>query len=226
MKDNAIKKINTLGNVGLVLARIAQILFSFVGVIIIISTIALAFLPKDFVTIQMHGTGTINVNMPQLTSVSEQDIMASNASFEINNNEFDILGMEKTATGIALNAAGDFVDFSTRKLIPVLLLALANIIIYIVLAFIIGSLCKAFMTCQTPFEEAVIKKMTTLTYALIPLAIISTVNESIPAFLFNPNSGINLSLNMNTILVIIILFGLTFVFKYGAVLQQESDETL
>ena len=44
------------------------------------------------------------------------------------------------------------------------------------------------------------------------------------AFTSNIRTGFNI--DIPTVIVILLLFGLAYVFKYGAVLQTESDETL
>jgi len=40
------------------------------------------------------------------------------------------------------------------------------------------------------------------------------------------SSKVSLSINIAVVFTIVVIFALTYIFKYGAVLQQESDETL
>ena len=89
-----------------------------------------------------------------------------------------------------------------------------------------GKVCKAFRDCQSPFEENVIRRMQYFAYSLIPTVLLeSVVAGSIGYFLGNTD-GIGVNLNVSTILVVLVVFALVYVFKYGALLQQESDETL
>ena len=93
--------------------------------------------------------------------------------------------------------------------------------------FFVGALCKAFRYCESPFEENVIKKMQNLAISLIPWTIISAIADSFATSLLDAGSfEFGIGVDMNVVLVIILIFGLVYIFKYGAVLQRESDETL
>ena len=80
--------------------------------------------------------------------------------------------------------------------------------------------------CQTPFEENIIKKLQYLAYSLIPWAFFTSVSDSMTSGMMTGNVQVNVGVNLGMVLVIVIIFALTYIFKYGAVLQQESDETL
>ena len=75
-----------------------------------------------------------------------------------------------------------------------------------------------------------IKKVESYIYlaiSLIPWTIISSMAESFVANLLNVGSfEFGISVDFNVVLVIVLIFVLVYIFKYGAVLQRESDETL
>ena len=88
--------------------------------------------------------------------------------------------------------------------------------LYIVFTLIVvifaGKLAKALEKCQSPFEESVTKAMKHFAFSLlIPLA-----------FMIAENGILNLSVFLAILAVIIF----SYIFSYGAKLQQESDETL
>ena len=97
----------------------------------------------------------------------------------------------------------------------------------LVTLFFVGALCKAFRYCESPFEENVIKKMQNLAISLIPWTIISSIAESFVTNLLNVGRfEFGIGVDFNVVLVIALIFVLVYIFKYGAVLQRESDETL
>ena len=88
------------------------------------------------------------------------------------------------------------------------------------------AMCKAFATCETPFEENVIKKMNHLAVALIPWGIISPMLISAMEGFMQGGLHLDFTIDMGLVVIVLIVFLLVHVFKYGAILQQESDETL
>ena len=114
------------------------------------------------------------------------------------------------------------------SILPMVFLAGAsNVIMTLVTLFFVGFLCKAFRYCESPFEENVIKKMQNLAISLIPWTIISSIADNFITNLINVgNFELGISIDIKVVLVIILIFVLVYIFKYGAVLQRESDETL
>ena len=88
------------------------------------------------------------------------------------------------------------------------------------------SLCKAFRDCTSPFDTKVIKKMQNLAISLIPWTIILSIIDSTMDSFLAGGLRLSLSIDLGVVLVVLIVFVLVYIFKYGAVLQQESDETL
>jgi hypothetical protein len=86
-------------------------------------------------------------------------------------------------------------------------------------------LCKAFAKCNSPFDEEVIKKMRLFAISLIPWSVFSMLGNYMIAYM-SGSPKVNLSINIAVVFTIVVIFALTYIFRYGAVLQQESDETL
>jgi len=59
---------------------------------------------------------------------------------------------------------------------------------------------------------------------LIPWTVVSTVSDVV--LYHSERFPINFSVNINMVIVVLLVLALVYIFKYGAVLQQESDETL
>lgn len=68
--------------------------------------------------------------------------------------------------------------------------------------------------------------MKNLAISLIPWVVLSNISDMFLQYIMTGNYNIALSINLKIVLVIVLIFALIYIFKYGAVLQQESDETL
>lgn len=239
IKQEAIRKINSMGKAGVIFSRILKILMILAAVFILGLAILLTILPKDFLTMEVEGTGTVHMNlsrlMEQMTdegiAETRRQIEALNqqpySSLSINqSDELDIVSAEITADGIQVAMQGSFMQFTSRELRVSIWLMLFYLIMGIVVTSFAEKLCKAFQNCETPFADDVIRWMRNTAYCLIPFAVLSSITDTFSSGIVNGASSFSLTINVSMILVILILLALTFVFRYGAVLQQESDETL
>ena len=68
--------------------------------------------------------------------------------------------------------------------------------------------------------------MQNLAYALIPWTVVTTISNSISDSVMNHKISLNFTLDLGVVLIGLVVLVLVHIFKYGAVLQQESDETL
>lgn len=105
-----------------------------------------------------------------------------------------------------------------------LLYVICFAVFYVILRYG-GKLCKAFRTCRSPFDPEVISNMKKLEIAMIPWALISIFTDTFATVLLMKGRP-SLTVNINLLLPIFILYTLLFIFQYGAQLQQESDETI
>lgn len=144
----------------------------------------------------------------------------------IGGEDFVLTELEKTDTGLRIVGTTDVYDMDFRELAWGLLVLAVLLGITQVTLYFIGFLCKAFRDCESPFEENVIKKMQHLAYALIPWTVASSLVEIVINNIIRGNKGVALSVDFGVILVVLLVFLLAYIFKYGAILQQESDETL
>lgn len=236
MKTEAIKKINKMGEVGSILIVIAKV-FCIIGfVACLIGTICLGLLPKDFISFHAMGSGTIEVNMEAIgQSISAEDAELINSgkllengkvSIELNSNEYEMSEMYTEGNSIFLSTSQTLNTISAHNLVYCVAIATISMAMTVVSLFFAGFLCKAFKNCSSPFEENVIKKMQQFAYSLIPWVILTSISNSMINSLVSGKFNVNVSIDLTMLLVVLIILALAYIFKYGAVLQQESDETL
>ena len=92
--------------------------------------------------------------------------------------------------------------------------------------FFLKRICKALSVCETPFSGTVIDSMQKLSISLIPVFVYSLFKDSLIESLMYGEMSLGIEFDFFTVLMVVLVFLLTFIFKYGAMLQQESDETL
>lgn len=235
MKQDAIQKMNKMGQIGQIVALIAKIIL-IIGIIgMCAATIFTAFVPEDFVKVTLGGTAKVNINLDAIgVSLSKEDQEKINnpdseiakGNVEANGMEYRINDMNATNTVLSLDTAADNITASLHNVFKVLLVGTLSLILSLVTVCFISSLCKAIRYCETPFEDNVIKKMQNLAFSLIPWAFFSSISQSMASGILYDKMQLNIGIDLSMVLVILIIFALTYIFKYGAILQQESDETL
>lgn len=230
MKNENIKKINTLGKVSriiLVIMRIASI----IGIVTcLISSVVMLALPKDE---SFTATGTASaqitvddsakfiiksdfVNILGLKIGSINELEEGDKAINIFGTDINLKIDETESNGKKIyDIAADLDAQNAKSLIMTMCLTciVAAVFCTIILIAVIfaGKLAKSLETCNSPFEDNVIKSMRNFAFSLIPLAII-----------YLSEGGINAT----AIVLIIAVIIFSYIFKYGAELQKESDETL
>ena len=236
MKTQAIQKINKIGKAGTILTMIGRILLIIVASCMLIGMIASAiFVPRGMVTLTLDGNATFQVDLSAtgktLPKDVQDDINSGSSSYDFSyigtdGTSYDMTEVVATDTGYTVSGSRPVTVFDVHDLSYRLLPVLVTILAALVCMIFAGRLCKAFRDCETPFSENVIRCLQHLAYSLIPWTILSPVAENTARNLFSGDMNIVISLNLGMIVAVLFVFMLVAVFKYGAMLQQESDETL
>ncbi len=217
-----VKRINTLGKVSKIILMIMRIVCIVAIVATIVSgIIVLAVFPTGSTAITSNGNASFEMvvdtnRLPSSISFFEDEDI-TNESFKLFGTKFTLKDNITDNDGIqtyTMNAEFDSPNSTLLKYGAVgacFGMALYATFTLIVVIFA-GKLAKALEKCQSPFEESVTKTMKHFAFSLlIPLA-----------FMIAENGILNLSVFLAIIAVIIF----SYIFSYGAKLQQESDETL
>lgn len=237
MKTEAIVKINKMGKAGRIITLIAKILCGIALAGTLLGTFSMACMPKDFVQFQVGIQGVAEINLAAIGQhFSEEDVelinsgkIAESGNMTISTNggkvTFDQFSVEDDVLTISTN--GETIQkASLHDLVYVLICALLSLTMTMVSLFFAGFLCKAIERCDSPFDENVIVKMRNFAFSLIPWVILSSITNSLISSLMAGNFGMNVSIDLSMLIIVLVILALTYIFKYGAVLQQESDETL
>lgn len=116
--------------------------------------------------------------------------------------------------------------FTVSSMIIFMILFLMQMILAIATVFRFEQLCYAFAHCISPFEENVIQKMKSFSTFFLSFFIFSIVRNIVITIAFTGSIAHSLEFSFWDIAMVVVIELLLFIFKYGAVLQRESDETL
>lgn len=235
MKQEVVAKINKFGKVGEVIANISRIFVIMGAVILLIAGILiLAVMPKNMMNINVKTVMGLTFDVAAIgETFATEDVTEMEASLrEEFNGNVSANGEELVISDVIVN--GDIMEITAEtdrvellgkgKVVVFLIMQLLQMAVAIVTITFIIKLCREFKTCETPFSKDVIKRMKQVGYSLIPWCFTYPTAEAAANFMVSNN--LNLSIDLGMIIMVLVVIALTHIFKYGAMLQQESDETL
>lgn len=235
MKEKSIEKINKMGKVGVVITTIMKV-FIIIGIIgVIIGGVACAVLPNDLLTMDFGGDATVTIDLASVEKNSSVNIDEGDLRKKlIDSGELSLDGKTYATGDVILEGKKLIVSadaenprsVTLKDLTGVCVSGLIALAAFLVTLIFAQKLCKAFRDCNSPFDENVIKKMQNLAYAMIPWVVVNSVAATVANYSLGRVDSINIDLNGSTIITVLVVFALVYVFKYGAMLQQEADETL
>ena len=214
MKNDNIKKINTIGKVAYIIAIIFQIA-SIVGFVsCIVAGCVLMAVPDD--SLKLNGTANAILSADKDSKYVRLD--GENDSVSFFNGRLKI-SSEKIETdddeeALTYSIESNNVSFGDVKMIcAVVFFGISVFLIITIIPICFGrKLAKSLEKCNSPFEDNVLKCMGNFGKSLIPLGILRFIIFGIT--------------NLGTILMICVVLMFVYIFKYGAQLQKESDELL
>lgn len=231
MKQEVVAKINKFGKIGEVIAQISRIFVILGAVILLAAGIFMLAAPKDLFTLDYYVGMDMQVDLDAVGETITEDDMAELEAdaytVTTSDTEMVIVDVEADEEANTLNvkfASEPTNMFNATKIVIFILLQLLLLVVnFITITFII-KLCKEFKTCETPFSAGVIKRIKQVGFSLIPWCIVYPTAEAAANFMVSNN--LNISIDIGMIIMVLVVLALAYIFQYGAMLQQESDETL
>lgn len=230
--------INTAGTVGYVLSIIILIVLITGIVVTSMATVAACLVSKQELNVTVSSQIDIDAGkgaMERLRGFIKTDdgedladifALPDGTSISVNDRELSEFSVNETEDGVSVSTKTNPVQFTAKRLIAALVVSLLYLGCLTVMFYMVKHLMKALKECDTPFSQPVIRNMQRFGYSLIPIIFMSPINSSAWGAIASGGNVIDFSLDIGVLLVIAIVFVLILVFKYGAELQQQSDETL
>lgn len=229
MKNENIRKINTLGKVSriiLVIMRVACIIgivACAVGIVLTLLAPKSDYLTAGTATAQLTVDDSVNfiTNKP-LVSIggfkvgSVEDLEECDESIDLLGTKVDFKVDETESDGKRIYDITADLNADNAKaavLFAVLACVLGMLVSGVMLVIVIfgGRFARALEICDSPFEENVITSMKHFAMSLIPLGIVYVFGGDV---------------NITGVVLVIAVIMFYYIFKHGAELQKESDETV
>ena len=236
MNNTNIKKINTAGLVGYILSiiLIIGVIVAMVG--IVICTIGAAAISDNNINVkiatnvEINSTGDFLKKLGSFISIDGIDDLSSLAedakdNIKVNDEDLAELQVQENDSGFVINAKTNEITINMKKIIVALIAALIFLVFVNYALFMLKALMNSLKKCETPFSEEIINRMTKFSYAIIIVVVLNTILSGFWSSL-TTSYNYQLDINVESILFVAIIYILIVVFKYGAKLQKESDETL
>ena len=231
MEHNIQTKVNRIGLVGKIVSIVLIVLLSIGALGLLISGIACIILPKDAVQVSVTPNVDVTLNKSlfdiggEWANVDDEALAIANEKV---GEEFDGVTIEKTDDGLTVHAvdAEEFKSFGIRDALKAIVAGLIGIAGAIVTLVMFLKLCSAFRVCISPFDEAVIKRMNIFAWTLIICAVVGSIAAAVASAAVAGFGNFTFNLNLTPVFVALVVFFLCMIFRYGAKLQQEADETL
>ena len=228
MENNIQAKVNKIGKAGRAVSIILIVLLSIGAFGLLVGGVICAALPRDAVQVSVQPNVDVLVNKSLAgNDWGSIDEMLTEANAKVGE-EFDGVKLEKVDEGLMVhvNDLDETKSLGVRDGLKAILAGLIAVASGIVTLTMFRKLCEAFSVCRSPFDEAVIKRMTTFAWTLIVCAVVGSFATALASAVAAGFSKINFNLSLTPIFTALIVFFLCMIFRYGAALQQEADETL
>ena len=228
MENNIQTKVNKIGKAGKIVSIILIVLLSIGAFGLLVGGIVCAALPKDAVVVSTQPNVEVKVNRSLLGNAWGDIDEALAATQENLMAEHEGVTLDKGADGLVVHVTDidQLSSLGVRDGLKAILAGLIAIASGIVTLTMFRKLCEAFSVCRSPFDEAVIQRMTTFAWTLIVCAVVGCFATAVASAIVAGFSKMHFNLSLTPIFTALIVFFLCMVFRYGAQLQQEADETL
>ena len=232
-KETAIKKINKMGSIGRVISTILIVILILGDIAAVLGIAALAIIPDGLVSVKGSTELRMDVNPAVAGGTADAGItdhILEGGHFSVGG--FEFVKEKEQNDGLISYVVNPYTSsIDIKNFISIVAATVGVITMALINCFFIRSLCNAFKSCSSPFEENIVKKLRNLAFSLIPWTVLGSLTSilsgaAINTFLMGSKQRYTVSIDLSMLLVVAIILMLSYIFKYGAVLQQESDETL
>lgn len=221
------KKINVFGKIGKIITTVVIVLLLVAEGTMLIGGVVVAVLPKDSITVDITGKADVKVDMEHF-GVDKGELSAKAGDINIK-----LADINDENTKVSLGGNGIFsVDADSKNLhfdlwdaLKIIGIAMLKVAALAAALFYLKALMKQFALCDSPFCDEVVKAMRAFAIALIPTMAVSSAADGILSGFFKGVFSFG-SVDLITVGFVVIIFVLTFIFKYGTMLQQQYDETV
>ena len=230
MENNIQTKVNKIGKAGKIVSIILIVLLSIGALGLLIGGAVCAALPKDALLVSVRPNVDVKVNRSFLGKEwANIDEALAKANEKVSEG-FDMVALEKQDDGLMVRVRLDDGDiaptYGIRDALKAIAAGFVTVASAIVTLVMFLKLSDAFRTCRSPFDEPVIKRMNIFAWTLIVCAVVGSFASAAASAALAGLGKRSFDVSLAPIFTALIVFFLCMIFRYGATLQREADETL
>ena len=229
MNTQLVRRMNTVGKVGKIITIVVIVLAIIAAVFTTVGAVVVSVLPGDTVSADVAAQVDVKFSDEVFGSVNEEIVKGVNEDsgtvFDAYNARVSVKAHEVDDKAV-IRVNADRIHLESGMVSPIIWIAVFNIVAFIVCAFFFKGLMGELAISASPFTEGVVKKMRHFAIALLSVSISTSLANAIIGAILTAGQGFSFSLRFGSIISAVIIFVLATVFRYGAQLQKESDETL
>ena len=227
MKNEYVEKINKLGNAGYIISKICSVLVTIGFVACLVGSALIAMIPKDSITITTEHQSTIVMDMthtilPSLVGL-ETD---ADGSFELDGIKYDQFEINNSFAKQTATAKATPYTYSLNKMLWITVAGAVMCLVMLNAMKKINTLFKNFKECETPFTIETANDFKNLAVSLIPVMVMSWVVQAVTVFITTGVLDIEIGVDLTVVMCVVVILMTSEIFRYGTMLQTESDETL
>lgn len=235
MKNDALEKIHKFGKISYIISKIAMIISVILMIIVFIIILFFSLIPRGLFTTSTSSQTVFAVDMTGIADnlqadfeevTKEKYFEGQKFSIMENDYEYELVDIRQEGNIIKLVGESEPAVFEYQNVALMGFTIEVWMVLEMIILHFVKKLCRMFCVCETPFAQDMIDILQKLSISLIPMAVFSVFGNSILNSIKNGKIDFSIDLEVLYVLPILLVFMLTFIFKYGAMLQQESDETL
>lgn len=229
MKEDVLKKIHVLGKVGRIVSKVMSIICRIAAVILgVVYLICMIEIYHGF-NVVIERNNHISITVPEESHGIVIGEIDDGGSFTVQGfgSEYTFYDdIEVDGNNMYLTSSNQPEELSVTKLTELFIFAGLMIAASLVSLKFAGRFCAELEKCESPFQNEIIDNMRKFAISLIPWIVCNTTFRStLTSFLLGADD-ISIDIDFACVAIVLIVIILTMIFRYGALLQQESDETL
>lgn len=253
MDNITLKKVTKFGKVGNIVVTVLFVVTVLAAAAVSAAAIFLSSLPEDGVVVSLKNQANIQISSNSFPVI--WDSMVEGMSYSSDEFPSDIMDSDKEGimpaedrqmqiklslfntdfSSATIRSEGDYkvIDATTdtsvyraKDAVRTLIFAIIFLISVAASMWMLKRFFKTIEVCETPFSEKVVKKMQAFCGSLIPVAVFASAGETAAGAFLSAGKDFGISVQWGIIAAFVVTACLVTVFRYGAQLQREADETL
>ena len=227
MREKTMNTVHTLAKVCHILAKICNVLVWIALVMAVILTVIVLAVPKLSLTIESYNQSQVRIHLEGAGFLSDLDWEAEDGGFAYNDVGYTLESVEQNGSEIDAYATTQpyvrTITLKTASLILPLIVGIASITVSLFCLHYFKNLCRLLRYCMTPFTDEIAQLLQKIAYWLIPMLVLDSVGDSALSNLMSGKVGFSLNVNLEQAIIVIAMFLVAAVFKYGTMLQKNEN---